>query len=89
GELGVSWYTQGTGKTVTAVADAKAVGKKTLFSAHRNELITQAYDTFSEMWTEAKVNMYAAETKERYGDVVCGSIQSVNANLKQFDPEEF
>ena len=65
---------EGTGKTVTAVADAKAVGKKTLFLAHRKELITQAYDTFSEMWNGAEINMYTAESKESYGDVVCGSI---------------
>ncbi len=87
--IALLYHATGTGKTVTAVADAKAVGKKTLFLAHRNELITQAYDTFSEMWNDAEVNMYAAESKANYGDVVCGSIQSVNANLKQFDPEEF
>ncbi|WP_313370221.1 DEAD/DEAH box helicase [Sedimentibacter sp.] len=85
--IALLYHATGTGKTVTAVADAKTVGKKTLFLAHRNELITQAYDTFSEMWSEADVNIYVAES--RYGDVVCGSIQSVNANLKQFDPEEF
>lgn len=87
--IALLYHATGTGKTVTAVADAKAVGKKTLFLAHRNELITQAYETFNEMWNEADVNMYAAESKVSYGDVVCGSIQSVNANLKQFDPEEF
>ena len=87
--IALLYHATGTGKTVTAVADAKTFGKKTLFLAHRNELITQAYDTFNEMWNEADVNMYAAESKVSYGDVVCGSIQSVNANLNQFDPEEF
>lgn len=85
--IALLYHATGTGKTVTA--DAKAVGKKTLFLAHRNELITQAYDTFTEMWPDADVNMYAAETKESYGDVVCGSIQSVNANIEQFKPEDF
>ncbi|WP_312832412.1 DEAD/DEAH box helicase [Sedimentibacter saalensis] len=87
--IALIYHATGTGKTVTAVADAKAVGKKTLFLAHRNELISQAYDTFEEMWPDADVNMYAAETKSHYGDVVCGSIQSVNANLEQFKPDEF
>lgn len=41
------------------------------------------------MWDGADVSLYAAESKASYGDVVCGSIQSINANLKQFDPEEF
>ena len=80
---------EGTGKTVTAVADAKAMGKKTLFLAHRKELISQAYDTFGEMWPDADINMYAAESKEKYGDVVCGSIQSVTSNIEQFKPDEF
>lgn len=87
--IALLYHATGTGKTVTAVADAKAVGKKTLFLAHRNELITQAYDTFTEMWPEADVNMYATEIKANYGDVVCGSIQSVNANIDQFKPEDF
>lgn len=65
------------------------MGKRTLFLAHRNELITQAYDTFTEMWPDADVNMYSAESKANYGEVVCGSIQSVNANLNQFKPEDF
>jgi len=39
------------------------------------------------MWPDADVNMYAAEAKSHYGDVVCGSIQSVNSNLEQFKPE--
>jgi superfamily II DNA or RNA helicase len=87
--IALLYHATGTGKTVTAVADAKVVGKKTLFLAHRNELITQAYDTFTEMWPEAEVNMFAAETKATYGDVVCGSIQSVSSNLEKFNPEDF
>lgn len=92
-EQGISiallYQATGTGKTVTAVSDAKAIGKRTLFLAHRNELVTQAYDTFTELWTDADINMYAAEAKSKYGDVLCGSIQSVNANLSQFKPDEF
>lgn len=87
--IALLYHATGTGKTVTAAADAKAVGKKTLFLAHRNELISQAYDTFTEMWPEADVNMYAAESKANYGDVICGSIQSVNANLDRFNPDDF
>jgi superfamily II DNA or RNA helicase len=82
------YHATGAGKTVTAVADAKLVGKKTLFLAHRNELVTQAYDTFSDMCPDEDINLYVAESKEVYGDVVCGSIQSVNANLDQFKPDD-
>ena len=87
--IALLYHATGTGKTVTAVADAKAMGKKTLFLAHRNELISQAYNTFEEMWPDADINMYAAELKEKYGDVVCGSIQSVTSNIEQFKQDEF
>jgi superfamily II DNA or RNA helicase len=55
--IALLYQATGTGKTVTAVSDAKKFGKKTLFLAHRKELISQAYDTFSELWPEADVNM--------------------------------
>jgi superfamily II DNA or RNA helicase len=87
--IALLYHATGTGKTVTAVADSKAVGKKTLFLAHRNELINQAYETFEEMWPDADINIYAAESKENYGDVVCGSIQSVTSNIEKFKPDEF
>jgi len=38
--IALLYHATGTGKTVTAVADAKEVGKKTLFLAHRKELIS-------------------------------------------------
>jgi len=48
--IALLYHATGTGKTVTAVADAKSMGKKTLFLAYSNELINQAYDTFEDMW---------------------------------------
>lgn len=39
-----------TGKTVTAVMDAKHCGGRVLFAAHRGELIDRAVKTFRELW---------------------------------------
>ena len=80
---------EGTGKTVTAVSDAKNMGKRTLFLGHTKELITQARDTFSNLWEDSNPGMYVAEQKEKDSYVVCGSVQSVSRNLESFNPEEF
>lgn len=80
---------EGTGKTVTAVSDAKELGKRTLFLGHTRELITQARDTFQSIWKESNPGIYVAETKEKDSYVVCGSVQSVSRNLDEFHPEEF
>ena len=42
-------HATGTGKTVTAVSDAKRMGGRALYIAHTKDLITQAADTFREL----------------------------------------
>ena len=37
--IALLYHATGTGKTVTAVSDAKSVGKRTLFVAHTKELM--------------------------------------------------
>lgn len=44
--IALLFHATGTGKTVTAVSDAKRFGKRTLFIAHRHELVDQAIKTF-------------------------------------------
>ena len=80
---------EGTGKTVTAVSDAKSCGERTLFLAHTRELVTQARDTFEDIWPDKQAGLYVAENKDSNAYVVCGSIQSVAQNLDQFSPEDF
>lgn len=43
--IALLFHATGTGKTVTAVSDAKRFGKRTLFIAHTHELVEQAYHT--------------------------------------------
>ncbi len=45
-------HATGTGKTVTAVSDAKRFGKRTLFLAHSIDLVNQAADTFKRVRVE-------------------------------------
>ena len=80
---------EGTGKTVTAVFDAKAVGERTLFLAHTKELIGQARKTFEEIWNDANTGLFVAEEKNKNAYVVCGSVQSIVQNIEDFKPDEF
>lgn len=87
--IALLYHATGTGKTVTAVSDAKSLGERTLFIAHTKELISQAKNTFEEIWSDTYTGMYVAEEKEKDAYVVCGSIQSIAQNLEEFGSEDF
>ena len=87
--IALLYHATGTGKTVTAVSDAKSMGERTLFLGHTKELVSQAKDTFDEIWDDIDTGLYVAETKEDDSYVVCASIQSVVQNLDEFNPEDF
>ena len=87
--IALLYQATGTGKTVTAVMDAKSVGGRTLFVAHTMELVNQAYQTFQSLWKEASVGKFANSIKEINKDVVCGSIQSIALNLDIFKEKDF
>ena len=82
-------HATGTGKTVTAVSDAKRMGGRTLYIAHTKDLITQAADTFRELWPEASLGLYVENHKETNAQVICASVQSVALNLDSFLPDAF
>ena len=54
--IALLYQATGTGKTVTAVLDAKAVGGRTLFVAHTMELVNQALETFRRLWPEVSIS---------------------------------
>lgn len=82
-------HATGTGKTVTAVLDAKRMGGRTQFLAHTQELVEQAAETFRALWPEAKVGRYLETVKEPDARAVCGSVQSVALHLDRFKDDEF
>lgn len=87
--IALLYQATGTGKTVTAVMDAKRVGGRTLFVAHTMELVNQAYNTFKALWTETTVGKFADSVKDYESNVICGSIQSVALNLDTFNDNDF
>ncbi len=87
--IALLYHATGTGKTVTAVTDAKRLGKRTLFIAHTKELVNQAKETFDNLWGDVDTGLYIGEKKEKDSYVICGSIQSISQNLDKFKPDEF
>lgn len=87
--IALLYHATGTGKTVTAVSDAKRVGKRTLFLAHTHELVEQATKTFRQLWQDITVGKFVDSVKQPDAYVVCGSIQSVALNLDMFKDNDF
>ena len=87
--IALLYQATGTGKTVTAVMDAKRVGGRTLFVAHTMELVNQAYNTFKSIWNGVSVRKFADSVKDYDSHVICGSIQSVALNLDSFKDDDF
>lgn len=87
--IALLYQATGTGKTVTAVTDAKRVGGRTLFVAHTLELVKQAYDTFKSLWGEVTVGQFADNVKDSNAHVICGSVQSIALNLDLFKEDDF
>ena len=87
--IALLYHATGTGKTVTAVMDAKNCGGRVLFLAHTQELINQATETFRRLWPSVTVGRYMESIKQPNAHVVCGSVQSVALHLDQFKDDAF
>ena len=87
--IALLYHATGTGKTVTAVMDAKNCGGRVLFLAHTQELINQATETFRKLWPSVTVGRYMEAIKQPNAHVVCGSVQSVALHLDQFKDDDF
>ena len=87
--IALLYHATGTGKTVTAVMDAKRCGGRVLFVAHTMELVNQAYNTFKNLWDTVSIGKFADSVKDTDSHVICGSIQSVALNLELFQDNDF
>lgn len=87
--IALLYHATGTGKTTTAVLDAKRCGGRVLFIAHTQELVDQAAKRFRELWTNTTVGRYCDAIKQPKAHVVCGSVQSVALHLDAFQDDDF
>jgi superfamily II DNA or RNA helicase len=79
----------GSGKTTTAVLDAKRLGGRTLFIAHRDNLVRQARREFKKLWPERRCGLFLGNSKDYEAPIVSASIQALAQSITLFAPEAF
>ncbi len=87
--IGLVTHAQGAGKTVVAVSDAKRLGGRTLFLAHRRELVVQAYDELKRLWPEQTTGLFLGDVRDHDAFNIAGSIQSLADRQNEFAPDAF
>ncbi len=82
----------GVGKTYLAAFDSRKF-QKILFVAHREEILSQAYQSFSKVMPEKTFGMFKASITEKDADVVFASVQTLGKskylNEEWFEPDHF
>jgi superfamily II DNA or RNA helicase len=82
----------GLGKTWLAAFDAEQMGaRRVLFVAHREEILSQAADTFARIRPHSRVGFYMGQVRETAVDVLCASVQTLGkeTHLERFRPDHF
>ena len=82
----------GMGKTYLSAFDAKQMqAKRVLFVAHREEILSQALNTFAKVWPEKTSGFYNASSKDTEKDMLFASVQTLGkqSHLKKFEKDDF
>ena len=79
----------GAGKTATAILDAKRLGGRTLFIAHRDNLVRQARREFKKLWPERRCGLFLGSSKDFDAPILSASIQALAQNIMLFAPNAF
>ena len=82
----------GLGKTWLAAFDAQQMGaRKVLFVAHREEILSQAAETFLRIRPHARVGFFMGQVRDTQVDILCASVQTLGrlAHLARFAPQHF
>jgi superfamily II DNA or RNA helicase/HKD family nuclease len=82
----------GLGKTWLAAFDAEQMGaRRVLFIAHREEILSQAAETFVRIRPRARVGFYMGQVRDTQVDVLCASVQTLGkvSHLDKFAPQHF
>lgn len=82
----------GLGKTWLAAFDSVAMGaKRVLFVAHREEILTQAAETFLRIRPNSRVGFYVGKNRDADADVLCASVQTLarSQHIERFSPQHF
>ncbi|UJF17095.1 DEAD/DEAH box helicase family protein [Vibrio sp. SS-MA-C1-2] len=82
----------GMGKTWLSAFDARQLNaKRVLFVAHREEILTQALNTFAKLWPEKSAGYFNGKNKEQDKAMLFASVQSIGKvkHLNKFEPNYF
>ena len=82
----------GLGKTWLAAFDSTRMGaRRVLFVAHREEILSQAAQTFIRIRPTSRVGLYTGQSHDAQVDVLCASVQTLAraAHLERFAPQHF
>lgn len=82
-------HATGSGKTVTAISDARRVGPRVLYVAHRKNLVEQTSREFRRLWPEVSHGRVLGGVSETDREVVCASIQSLGNCLADLPADAF
>ncbi len=80
----------GLGKTYLSAFDSREF-RRVLFVAHREEILTQALQTFRKVRPSARLGLYHGTEKDPKADVLFASVQtlSLDHHLESFHPRHF
>lgn len=89
-EAGMVVLATGLGKTYLSAFDSRAF-ERVLFIAHREEILSQAAETYRKVRPDAKLGRFDGKEKQPDADLLFASIQTLTAgdNLEMFSPEHF
>ncbi|MCL9779897.1 DEAD/DEAH box helicase family protein [Vibrio sp. S4M6] len=82
----------GMGKTWLSAFDAKQMNaNRVLFVAHREEILTQAFNTYAKLWPEKTSGYYHGKAKEQQKDMLFASVQTLGreTHFNRFDQAHF
>ncbi|MFM2609376.1 DEAD/DEAH box helicase family protein [Vibrio chagasii] len=82
----------GMGKTWLSAFDAQQMNaKRVLFVAHREEILRQAFHTYSKLWPEKSAGYYHGKVKEQDKEMLFASVQSLGRerHLEKFASNHF
>jgi superfamily II DNA or RNA helicase len=82
-------HATGAGKTVTAIADARRLGARTLWVVHRRNLVVQTCREFEKLWPEAETGRFYGGVRELESDNLIAAVQSIAGHLDEFAPTAF
>lgn len=82
----------GLGKTYLSALDFQQVGgKRALFIAHREEILTQARDSWARVFPDKVMGLLLGGRQEPDADILFASVQTLarKTNLTKFSPDHF